>query len=343
MLYRRRLFIFFGLMLIINQSIGKNHSEASEDKFRREFQSSPQDGNSIDETYPKKLRLFVKDWIAQWDPLYKAWFYFNPKTDYSTWEKPQELQHLTLDSPIDESRTQYHNVVRHPSSPETLPNYQPSNRQRSQQRSPQVAQHWTQHDNHPRHYNQGTQQYRPFPGPGPAQDKFLEDESGNFFGFNFNSTEVQSRGIFKPFLDSLTYMYENVIESYVEDIYTGVIEDYTIATVKLIGWFFFASAIVVKGAIINGLFGSEKRSFGDDISDLQNLLPSSLKDLELTIPIEGSLFSCYKDRESCLENDLNEEIDLLLSNFVTVKRFYTTWLEMGEKLGHMAVEGELEL
>lgn len=46
---------------------------------------------------------------------------------------------------------------------------------------------------------------------------------------------------------------------------------------QLIGWFFFASAIVVKGAIINGLFGSEKRSFGDDISDLQNLLPSSLK------------------------------------------------------------------
>ena len=32
-------------------------------------------------------------------------------------------------------------------------------------------------------------------------------------------------------------MYENVIESYVEDIYTGVIEDYTIATVKVITQF----------------------------------------------------------------------------------------------------------
>lgn len=28
-------------------------------------------------------------------------------------------------------------------------------------------------------------------------------------------------------------MYDNIIESYVEDIYTGVIEDYTIATVKV--------------------------------------------------------------------------------------------------------------
>ena len=33
-------------------------------------------------------------------------------------------------------------------------------------------------------------------------------------------------------------MYENVIESYVEDIYTGVIEDYTIATVKVGTQFF---------------------------------------------------------------------------------------------------------
>lgn len=165
------------------------------------------------------------------------WFSSNQKqfSDYSTWEKPQELQHLTLDSPIDESRTQYHNVVRHPSTPEILPGYkQPSKRQRTQPSSPQVAtqQHWTQHGNHPRHHSHESKQFRPFPGS--AQDKFLEDESGNFFGFNFNSSQVASRGIFTPFLDSLTYMYENVIESYVEDIYTGVIEDYTIATVKVI-------------------------------------------------------------------------------------------------------------
>ena len=43
-------------------------------------------------------------------------------------------------------------------------------------------------------------------------------------------------------MDSLTYMYENVIESYVEDIYTGVIEDYTIATVKVITQFSVAKA-----------------------------------------------------------------------------------------------------
>ena len=27
-----------------------------------------------------KLRLFVKDWVAQWDPLYNAWFYYHPAT-----------------------------------------------------------------------------------------------------------------------------------------------------------------------------------------------------------------------------------------------------------------------
>ena len=27
-----------------------------------------------------QLRLFVKDWVAQWDPLYNAWFYYHPET-----------------------------------------------------------------------------------------------------------------------------------------------------------------------------------------------------------------------------------------------------------------------
>ena len=52
---------------------------------------------------------------------------------------------------------------------------------------------------------------------------------------------------------------------------------------QLIGWFFFASGIIVKGAIINGIFGDEKRSFGDDISGLQNMLPESLKVMNLLI------------------------------------------------------------
>ena len=81
------------------------------------------------------------------------------------------------------------------------------------------------------------------------QDKFLEDEDGNFFGFNYNSTVKEQYGLGKSIIGSINYMYDNIIESYVEDIYTGVIEDYTIATVKVgvrfknvteIIWLFFS-------------------------------------------------------------------------------------------------------
>ena len=35
----------------------------------------------------------------QWDSMYRAWFYYNAKTDYSTWEKPKELVHVSLNPP----------------------------------------------------------------------------------------------------------------------------------------------------------------------------------------------------------------------------------------------------
>ena len=61
----------------------------------------------------------------------------------------------------------------------------------------------------------------------------FEDEEGNFFGFNYNATVKEERGLLSSVIESINYMYENVIESYVEDIYTGVIEEYTLATVKV--------------------------------------------------------------------------------------------------------------
>ena len=61
----------------------------------------------------------------------------------------------------------------------------------------------------------------------------MEDENGNFFGFNYNATVKEQYGLGKSIIGSINYMYDNIIESYVEDIYTGVIEDYTIATVKV--------------------------------------------------------------------------------------------------------------
>lgn len=39
-------------------------------------------------------------------------------SDYSTWDKPEELAHMTLDSPGVETRNpvSHHNVIRHPSA-----------------------------------------------------------------------------------------------------------------------------------------------------------------------------------------------------------------------------------
>ena len=36
--------------------------------------------SSVSGDFPPKMRLFVKDWVAQWDPLYSAWFYYHPQT-----------------------------------------------------------------------------------------------------------------------------------------------------------------------------------------------------------------------------------------------------------------------
>ena len=40
---------------------------------------------------------------------------------------------------------------------------------------------------------------------------------------------------------------------------------------------------------------------------------------------------------------LTFKVDLLASNLYTVKEIYLRWLELGERVGHMAVEGELSL
>ena len=45
------------------------------------------------------FKILVGNWVAQWDSLYRAWFYYNAKTDHSTWDKPKELVHLSLNPP----------------------------------------------------------------------------------------------------------------------------------------------------------------------------------------------------------------------------------------------------
>ena len=48
---------------------------------------------------PGTFKIMVGDWVAQWDSLYSSWFYYNSKTDFSTWDKPMELQHVSLNPP----------------------------------------------------------------------------------------------------------------------------------------------------------------------------------------------------------------------------------------------------
>ena len=44
-------------------------------------------------------RLMVGDWIAEWDFTYGAWFYYNTKTEKSTWEQPPEMNHIKFKDP----------------------------------------------------------------------------------------------------------------------------------------------------------------------------------------------------------------------------------------------------
>ena len=65
----------------------------------------------------------------------------------------------------------------------------------------------------------------------PAQEKILESSSGAFFGFN--TTTFAERGLISGVYDSLAGIYDNIVQAYVEDVYTDVIEGYTIATIKV--------------------------------------------------------------------------------------------------------------
>jgi hypothetical protein len=93
----------------------------------------------------------------------------------------------------------------------------------------------------------------------PAQEKVLiESTAGDFFGYN--TTSFQTRGIIGGLQDSLTGIYDNIVKDYVTDVYTDVIEGYTIATIKLMGWFFFGSFLIFKGAMLGALNDQAGRS-----------------------------------------------------------------------------------
>ena len=146
----------------------------------------------------------------------------------STWVKPKELHHVVFNSPptagkkgkdsslvyisID-SWTYYilvpRNVVGGPNAIRSQPGYSGIQTSGVHQQA---------------FYPSGQAQT-------PAQEKILESSSGAFFGFN--TTTFAERGLISGVYDSLAGIYDNIVQAYVEDVYTDVIEGYTIATIKV--------------------------------------------------------------------------------------------------------------
>ena len=65
-----------------------------------------------------------------------------------------------------------------------------------------------------------------------AQEKFIESSQNNFFGFNTET--VKDRSLIDGLLESVKYLYESIIEDYMSDVFTDVVEGYTSATINVI-------------------------------------------------------------------------------------------------------------
>ena len=157
------------------------------------------------------------------------------------------------------------------------------------------------------------------------------DSGTSFFGFNFNVSEARTVGIGNALITSLNSTYYDTVKTNLDAIYATVIDEYTTSTVKvdpniycplinivstlqLIGWWVFASMLVIKGQLFNHFFG---RSFDGRAFEVRNKsLAKSIKhkpilqNFELSFPLDKSLLHCYKERSSCIENDLEEEVSV---------------------------------
>ena len=110
------------------------------------------------------------------------------------------------------------------------------------------------------------------------------DSGTSFFGFNFNVSEARTVGIGNALITSLNSTYYDIVKTNLDDIYATVIDEYTTSTVKvdpniscplinivstlqLIGWWVFASMLVIKGQLFNHFFG---RSFDGRAFEVRN-------------------------------------------------------------------------
>ena len=62
--------------------------------------------------------------------------------------------------------------------------------------------------------------------------------------------------------------------------------------------------------------------------------------VDLAFPVDNSLQECYRGRHTCLNNDLQGELNHLLLRATEVKTFLTGWYEVGQKLVTLTQLGE---
>jgi len=59
------------------------------------------DGSKHNPRLKQDLESNITEWVAYWDDIESHWFFFNKIHNYSSWEKPKNIQNIIFDIPYD--------------------------------------------------------------------------------------------------------------------------------------------------------------------------------------------------------------------------------------------------
>ena len=153
-------------------------------------------------------RLSVGDWIAQYDEIYKDWFYYNVKTQQSTWDKPRDLSHIVFKTSDQRELVLDLNFLSKPfvfckqgsqdlmKSQEILTPASPVSKYRYVTNAP------TRYQPQPRYPQQA--------GLDARNRVFVESSSGQFFGLN--TTNFRTEGLLGGLYKKITNYYDDTAQ-----------------------------------------------------------------------------------------------------------------------------------
>lgn len=337
--------------------------------------NSVEDPNKGITTTLKPYRLIGKkisagEWIAQWDNEYSRWFYYNRGTGTSTWTKPTELNGILFKSAAEKKEEEERRVMerkkrlwKEKSRRRRLNKKKKEGARRiAIERSKKIKRREemlrrSRKEKEPKDGSDGwgidilgflwpeedtgeekkslQRRLEVEERADIASDRIFvsDDETYEFYGFNTTYLDKGSRGILGSLADTFAGLYDTYVADYVTNQYRDFVEGYTDATLKLFAWFTFSSFLVIHGALVNELddstttvLRSEGRRQGD--SGVTRLL----KDLGFSLP---TLKGCYKQRISCLEDDLSAELTLLLERVLDLTNFVTKWSKMSQTVSNV--------